>query len=91
MPDSRHLLLSVDHLFMADSRSGELRQITASTSLELTPAGSPDGRRIAFASGTVDFDLVQIALDGSSSKPLLATSRSERTPFGRRSGRNTRM
>ena len=91
MSDSRHLLLSVDHLFVADSRSGELRQITASTSLEVAPAASPDGHRIAFSSGTVDSDLVQITLDGScrnrSSRPPAAS----RTPFSRRSDRNTRM
>ena len=56
-----------------DTRSG-LRQITSSTVAETQPAVSPDGHRIAFTSGTSDFNIVQIALDGSSSKPLLATS-----------------
>ncbi len=78
MPGHRHLILSVqDHLYSVDSESGDLRQITATTVSEREPAVSPDGRRIAFTSGTDDSDIFQIALDGSSSKPLLATSRNE--------------
>ena len=81
MPDSRRLMLSVQgHLYSADSESGDLRQITASTVTETQPAVSPDGRRIAFTSGTDDSNIMLMALDGSSSRPLLATSRSETDP-----------
>jgi hypothetical protein len=37
------------------------------------PAISPDGRSLAFSSGGVDFDVVELPLDGGQARPLVAT------------------
>ena len=42
---------------------------------------SPDGSRIALTSGGIDSDLVEVPLDGSPVKTLLATSRNETNPW----------
>jgi Tol biopolymer transport system component len=79
MPDGRRLVISEGgHLYMADTGSGALRRLTVSTEAEYQPAVAPDGRRIAFASGSYDVDLAEVALDGAAVRTLLATSRSER-------------
>src|SRR5262249_20806981 len=86
MPDGRHIVLSGSfgeggsRLHLVDSESERLEPLTATTGEESDPAVSPDGKRIAFASGTDDFDLVEIPVDGSRVRTLLATSRSEQTP-----------
>jgi Tol biopolymer transport system component len=81
MRDNRHLILSADHhLYAVDVQKGDLRSITTSTVWEIQPAVSPDGRRIAFAGGTMDSDIVEISLEGSLPKPLLATARDESDP-----------
>ena len=78
MPDSRRIVLSASgHLYLADTRGGALRQLTATTGEEWQPTVSPDGRRLAFASGSSDFDIVEIALPNGSIHTLLATSRGE--------------
>ena len=82
--DNRHCLLSTEltpgtgsHIYLVDTDSGEIQPITAGTGEENEPAVSPDGARIAFASGGDEYDLVEISLDGSKASPLLATSRQE--------------
>jgi Tol biopolymer transport system component len=92
MPDGRHLVFSGDigensfRLYMVDSESDRIEPLTATTSEESDPAVSPDGKRIAFASGAEDFDLVELPLDGSRSRTLLATARDERMPAWSPSG-----
>jgi tricorn protease len=54
--------------------------ITAETREQAYPAVSPDGKKIAFVSGGSDSDLVEIPLDGSPARTLLATSRNENEP-----------
>jgi len=94
MPDSRNLVialvradLSSGQLYLGDSVSGSLRQLTAGFDGVSTPAISPGGRRIAFTQQTNDSDLVEIALDGSAIRPLLATSRDESDGFWLPNGR----
>jgi Tol biopolymer transport system component len=92
MPDSRHIVVSgqIDHndghLYLLDTQSNRIQPLTATTNRESAPAVSPDGRRIAFASGANDFDVVEIGLDGSGPRTLLATSRSEQHPAWSPSG-----
>src|SRR5439155_5622321 len=92
MPDGRRLVFSGDRgeggirLYMVDSESERIEPLTATTSEESDPAVSPDGKRIAFASGAEDFDAVELPLDGSRARTLLATARSERTPAWSPSG-----
>ena len=65
------------HLFMLDTQTGRIEPLTATSNQESSPSVSPDGRRIAFAWGADDFDVVEFGLDGSGPRTLLATSRSE--------------
>ena len=91
MPDSRHIVVGgqIDHndrhLYVLDTQGNGIQPLTATTNRESEPAVSPDGRRIAFASGANDFDLVEIGLDGSGPR-MLATSRSEHSPTWSPSG-----
>jgi Tol biopolymer transport system component len=91
--DSRHLVLdgplsdrASNHLYLVDTESETLQPITPGTGEEWTPAVSPSGDAIAFAAGATDFDLVQVALDGSDVRPLLASSRVEMAPTWSPSG-----
>ena len=81
-PGGRHVLLgrsdpSHRHLSVLDTETGAMRDFTSGTGQESEPAISPDAKKIAFTSGRMDSDLVEIPLDGSPIKPLLATSQSE--------------
>ena len=84
LPDSRHIVFaggidfsSRDHLFVVDTANGQVRPLTAGTGMEAAPAVSPDGTRIAFGSRHLDDDIIELPLDGSSTRTLLATSRNE--------------
>ncbi len=87
MPDNRHVVfggvmpgtVGAD-LQMADTRGKTIRPVTVSTEDALLPAVAPDGRAIAFTVGHNDFDLVEVPLDGSGLRNLLATSRNEFDP-----------
>jgi len=87
MPDSRHIVLAAtslstpgSHLWLADVRRNEAWPLTRGPGSESYPSASPDGRQIVFATGEPDYDLVEIALDGGGSRPLLATARNESDP-----------
>ncbi|HYW44477.1 MAG TPA: protein kinase [Bryobacteraceae bacterium] len=80
-PDSRHILFSgalpesgADHLLVADTRTGAVQAITNGLNFERKPAVSPDGQRIAFASGNVYAAVVEVPLDGSPVRNIVATS-----------------
>jgi Tol biopolymer transport system component len=91
MPDSRHIVVGgqIDHndrhLYMLDTQTNAIQPLTSTTNRESAPAVSRDGR-IAFASGADDYDVVEIGLDGSGPRTLLATSRSEHSPAWSPSG-----
>ena len=85
--DSHHIILqnkiaheSGSHLFVVDTETGAMERVTTGTGEEWAPAVSPDGRRIAFVSGTNDFDLIQVSLDRGGVTPLMTTSRTEYAP-----------
>ena len=86
LPDSRHAVISFatggvpPALWLADLKREKLRKLTASTSTEDDPSLAPDGRRLAFTSITEDYDLLELPLDGSPPKTLLATSRNMYSP-----------
>ena len=65
------------HLSIANVETGEVTPLTSTPGSENRPVVSPDGQRIAFAAEAIDFDLVEIPLDGSPTRSLLATSRNE--------------
>lgn len=87
LADDRRVILALPdprsrsrHLWIADTVSGSARQLTATHTNETDPVASPDGRRIAYASDEVDFDLSVITPDGQVRRPLLATARNEYAP-----------
>jgi serine/threonine protein kinase/Tol biopolymer transport system component len=82
MPDSRHICLSSEgSLWLGDSRSGKLQRLTASAVGAATePSVSPGGERVLFTAITADYDMIELPLDGSPPRPLLATARSEMSP-----------
>ena len=68
------------HLWIADTQSPAMRQLTATHTNETWPTASPDGRRIAYASEEVDFDLVTIAGTDCHAAPCSPQRRNEMDP-----------
>jgi Tol biopolymer transport system component len=60
-----------------DTRTGRLSPLISSESMVSYPSVSPDGSRVAYTVGETDLDLVEIPLDGSPIRPLLASRLSE--------------
>jgi Tol biopolymer transport system component len=80
-PDNRHIVFSggmvkagSDHLLMADAFSGVIRPITPAINDEGNPSLSSDGRRIVFTLRSTETDVVQVPLDGTPFRNVLATS-----------------
>ncbi len=93
LADSRHVILALRderlgnrHLWIADTESDALRQVTATHTNETTPAASWSGGRLAYATDEVDFDLVLITPDGRTRQVLLRTARNEFAPTWSQSG-----
>ena len=64
-----------------DLRSHEMRAITpAGVDWDGDPALSPDGRTLAFVKGENAYDVVEVPLDGSPQRDVIATSRNEVAP-----------
>jgi eukaryotic-like serine/threonine-protein kinase len=87
LPDSRHVVTALwddsrtaTHLWRVDTRTGRADPLTMTPRSENRPSVSPDGSRLAFTFEEVDFDLIEIPLDGSAARPLLASSRNELDP-----------
>ena len=92
LPDNRHVVVGMAdpggtrHLWIADTRSDAKHRLTSTHTNETWPAASPDGRRLAYASEEVDFDLIALAEDGRSQTRILATARNEMDPAWSPSG-----
>ena len=93
LPDSRHIVVSLwdpvttgMHLWKADVESGTGTPLTTTPGSENWPDVAPDGQHVAFASEAIDFDLVEIPLDGGPPTKLMATSRNELDPAFNRDG-----
>jgi Tol biopolymer transport system component len=87
MPDSRRLVLANNFaplyfsaLWLADTRDESLIQIDDGSSHQSYPAVSPDGRQLLVTRSEEDADLVELPLDGSAPRELLATSLAEYGP-----------
>ena len=88
MPDSQRLVLAGNPapatgatLWLADTRSESLTRLLADPdSGQTTPSVSPDGKRLLFTKIDADRDIVELPLDGSAPRTLLATSLPEFAP-----------
>jgi Tol biopolymer transport system component len=87
LPDNRHLIVAAQqpqtlgtHLWWMDTGGDSAQRITSTTLNENSPAISPRGETIAFASEDDDYDVIEIPLDKSGPRELLATRRSEMDP-----------
>ncbi|HUS07254.1 MAG TPA: protein kinase [Bryobacteraceae bacterium] len=86
-PDSRSIIfaersgLSIDsHLRRARLNGSTSIPLTVGTGVELSPALSPDGDKLAFASMRLDYDIVRIPLHGEGMSDVLATGLFEVSP-----------
>ena len=85
MPDSRRIVYSDGaNLWMADTKTAETHQVTATTGRQQWPDVSPDGNEIAFSSVEQTHDMIQIPLDGQATtvaapglSPAYSPARSE--------------
>jgi len=88
MPDSQRLVLAGNPapataatLWLGDTRSESLtRLLSIPDGGQTTPSVSPDGKRLLFTKVEVDRDIVELPLDGSAPRTLLATSLPEFAP-----------
>ncbi|HUA61702.1 MAG TPA: protein kinase [Verrucomicrobiae bacterium] len=88
MPDNRNIVFGGmrpgaigEDLFMADTRTGRMKQISMITRDAREPSVSPDGKTVAFQAAENDFEIVSVPLDGSSPRSLLSTRRDEFDPM----------
>ncbi len=94
MPDSRHIVLAGnpapavgEQLWLADVVDETLTRILAwPEGGQATPSVSPDGSRILFSHVARDRDIVELPIDGSPPRNLLATSLAEMGPTWSPSG-----
>ncbi len=82
MPDGRHVLLNLLDPFggdrstwLGDLESGVATRLTASTGWEFSPVVSPDGRRVAFSTTALDWDLIEVDLADQTHRQLVSSSR----------------
>jgi serine/threonine protein kinase len=74
------------HLWLADTETDRVVPITTTPGNETSPSVSPTGSAIATAVDATDFDLVEIPLDGSRTRPVINTTRNEFDPAVARGG-----
>jgi len=94
LPDSRHMVLAGNPapatgatLWLADTSNESMTRLLAGPGgSQTTPAVSPDGKRLLFTKIEVDRDIVELPLDGSAPRTLLATSLPEFAPTWSPSG-----
>ncbi len=84
MPDNQRLVLSgnlaplsAQSLWLADTRSESLTKLVDGSAEHWWPTVSPDGRRLLLARVERDSDIVELPLDGSPPRKLLATTQRE--------------
>jgi eukaryotic-like serine/threonine-protein kinase len=86
LSDGRRVVAALDgpsdrpHLWILDTKTGMQTQLTSGAGSENMPSVSPNGQQIAYATQDANFDLFEIPIDGSTPKPLLATTRTEMEP-----------
>jgi Tol biopolymer transport system component len=87
MPDNRRVVMTTPapgslgpQLWMGDTAAGTVSQLTTGLTGHDSPSVSPDGTRLIFTAGNDNFDIIEIPLDGSPPRDVLATSANEDAP-----------
>ncbi len=85
--DSRHVVLARasltsagSDLWVADVVEDRAWPLTTSPDSELDPSSAPSGHQVVFTRGESNYDVVELSLDGTSPRPLVATTRNESDP-----------
>jgi hypothetical protein len=85
--DSNHVLLShrsyrpEGGLWIGDIRTGELRRITHSALPEMYPSTNPDDKReILISRELIDYDIVEVFLDGRAPRNIISSGMREYSP-----------
>ncbi len=68
------------HLSMMDWSSRRRRAITSGPARDSFPSLSPDGTTLAFTSGELGYDVIDVPLNGSATRDVIATARRETAP-----------
>jgi Tol biopolymer transport system component/tRNA A-37 threonylcarbamoyl transferase component Bud32 len=74
LPDSRHLIVcadSTDALILLDTTSGNRRVIYRGTGVMVFPSVSPDGSRIAYSGGSVEWNVLEVSLADGRTRTLV--------------------
>ncbi|HEY1340648.1 MAG TPA: hypothetical protein VGF59_24220, partial [Bryobacteraceae bacterium] len=95
LPDGRTLVLAASlppliyrsHIYLADLRSDSIRLLVGGIGNEAVPVVSRDGKQIAYTASDYDTDVVEIPLDGSPLRNVIATGRLEHSPMWSPRGR----
>jgi dipeptidyl aminopeptidase/acylaminoacyl peptidase len=74
-------------LWLADLLDETAMPVSVGLTPQRQPSVSPDGSRVAFAAGGANFDLVEVPLDGTPMREVLATSGTESAGAWVRGGR----
>ncbi len=84
MPDSQHLLISIQaaanvpsHLAIANISSGVIYPLTTGTSVEHDPSASPDGKSILYTQLNSQEDVISVSLADGTTTTLISTGHTE--------------
>ncbi|MFC1559374.1 protein kinase, partial [Gemmatimonadota bacterium] len=93
--DNRYVVLSHRSyrpdggLWLGDTETGELRRITVSAIPEVNPQVNPDGDQILHVREMTDYNIVEVYLDGSLPRQVLASGMREYSPSTSETGAMT--
>jgi Tol biopolymer transport system component len=77
---ARSTIASTAHLQLIDLGSRTMRNITASGARETVPSISIDGHTLAFSSGQLNYEIIEVPLNGSAPRELIATTQNAVAP-----------
>jgi serine/threonine protein kinase len=81
LPDSRHALVNDrGSMRVFDTRMGTSHELLGTQEVLQQSTLSPDGARIIYSTGTADYHVVQLSLDGQSIQPLIESSLQNTSP-----------
>ena len=94
MPDARGIVSGTEGarasapIWLWDFLAGTQHALTAGAGNEGFPSFSADGRMLAYSAGTRGYDILEVPLDGSAPRDVVATSRIEMAPSVTPDGRH---